>query len=149
MRSIILKIGLFLLACIPVLYAAIVFNKGNENLVGDTLLLKGGLVANAENGTEEQADVLIVGDRIKAVGKGLVANGDKLEGFTIAGADHKFHWADAKIVGDCVEVSCKDVPRPLAVRYAWADNPLGNLYNTAGLPASPFRTDAWPGVTCK
>ena len=78
---------------------------------------------------------------------GLVAKGDKLEGFTIAGADHKFHWADAKIVGNCVEVSCKDVPRPLAVRYAWAHNPLGNLYNGAGLPASPFRTDCWQGVT--
>ena len=78
MRSIILKIGLFLLACIPVLYAAVVFNKGNENLVDDTLLLKGGLVANAENGTEEQADVLIVGDRIKAVGKGLVADGAQI-----------------------------------------------------------------------
>ena len=82
-----------------------------------------------------------------SVAKGLVAKGDKLEGFTIAGADHQFHWADAKIVGDCIEVSCKDVSRPLAVRYAWAHNPLGNLYNTAGLPAGPFRTDSWKGVT--
>jgi sialate O-acetylesterase len=85
--------------------------------------------------------------RFSSTNKGLVAKGDKLEGFTIAGADHKFHWADAKIVGNCVEVSCKDVPRPLAVRYAWAHNPLGNLYNGAGLPASPFRTDCWQGVT--
>lgn len=77
----------------------------------------------------------------------LVAKGDKLEGFTIAGADHKFHWAEAKIVGNCIEVSCKDVPRPLAVRYAWANNPLGNLFNAAGLPASPFRTDSWQGIT--
>ena len=85
--------------------------------------------------------------KFSSVAKGLVAKGGKLEGFTIAGADHKFHWAEAKIVGNCVEVSCKDVPRPLAVRYAWAHNPVGNLFNTAGLPASPFRTDAWQGIT--
>ena len=85
--------------------------------------------------------------RFSSTNKGLVAKGDKLEGFTIAGADHKFHWAEAKIVGNCVEVSCKDVPMPLAVRYAWAHNPIGNLFNGAGLPASPFRTDSWQGVT--
>lgn len=85
--------------------------------------------------------------KFSSVAGGLVVKGDKLEGFTIAGADHKFHWAEAKIVGNCIEVSCKDVPRPLAVRYAWAHNPLGNLYNTTGLPASPFRTDSWQGVT--
>lgn len=82
-----------------------------------------------------------------SVAKGLVAKDGELKGFTVAGADKKFYWADAKIVGNCIEVSCKDVPRPLAVRYAWADNPIGNLYNTAGLPASPFRTDDWRGVT--
>lgn len=85
--------------------------------------------------------------KFSSVAGGLVVKGDKLEGFTIAGADHKFHWAEAKVVGNCIEVSCKDVPRPLAVRYAWANNPLGNLYNTAGLPASPFRTDSWQGIT--
>ena len=85
--------------------------------------------------------------KFSSVAGGLVVKGDKLEGFTIAGADHKFHWADAKIVGNCIEVSCKDVPKPLAVRYAWANNPLGNLFNTAGLPASPFRTDSWQGIT--
>ena len=93
----------------------------------------------------------VAGDKIRirfsSVAQGLVAQGEKLEGFTIAGADHKFHWADAKIVGNYVEVSSKDVPRPLAVRYAWAHNPLGNLYNSAGLPASPFRTDSWQGIT--
>ena len=94
-----------------------------------------------------EVDGNIIKIRFSSTNKGLVAKGDKLEGFTIAGADHKFYWADAKIVGNCVEVSCKDVPRPLAVRYAWAHNPLGNLYNGAGLPASPFRTDSWQGVT--
>jgi len=82
------------------------------------------------------------------VGGGLVAGGDKpLKGFAIAGADQKFVWADARIVGDTVVVSSESVADPVAVRYAWADNPICNLYNKAGLPASPFRTDAWPGVT--
>ena len=85
--------------------------------------------------------------RFSSVGKGLVAKGGKLEGFAVAGADRKFYWADAKIVGNCVELTCKDVERPLAVRYAWANNPVGNLFNAAGLPAGPFRTDDWPGVT--
>lgn len=74
-------------------------------------------------------------------------DGGKLMGFAIAGADHKFHWADARIEGNDIVVSSADVPMPLAVRYAWADNPDCNLYNGAGLPASPFRTDAWEGLT--
>ena len=89
----------------------------------------------------------IIKIRFSSLAQGLVCHGDALEGFSIAGADHVFHWAEAKIVGDTVEVTCKDVAMPLAVRYAWAANPLGNLYNTEGLPASSFRTDDWPGVT--
>jgi sialate O-acetylesterase len=82
------------------------------------------------------------------VGGGLMARGDgKLEGFAIAGSDRKFVWADAKIEGDKVVVSSDNVSVPVAVRYAWADNPVCNLYNKEGLPASPFRTDSWPGVT--
>jgi sialate O-acetylesterase len=82
------------------------------------------------------------------VGGGLVAKGgESLKGFAIAGADHKFVWADAKIEGDKIVVSSDKVADPTAVRYAWADNPVCNLYNKAGLPASPFRTDTWPGVT--
>jgi len=64
-----------------------------------------------------------------------------LEGFAIAGTDGKFVWAKAKIDGDAVVVSSDTVPNPVAVRYAWADNPACNLYNKEGLPASPFRTD--------
>jgi sialate O-acetylesterase len=79
--------------------------------------------------------------RLKAKG------GDTLKGFAIAGADHKFVWAEARIDGDTVLVWSKDVPHPLAVRYAWADNPECNLYNGEDLPASPFRTDNWPGLT--
>ena len=77
------------------------------------------------------------------VGRSLVAKGDKLIGFAVAGADRKFVWADAKIVGDTVVVSSPKVKSPAAVRYAWAPNPQCNLYNSAGLPASPFRTDNW------
>jgi sialate O-acetylesterase len=79
---------------------------------------------------------------------GLVAKGGgALKGFAIAGADKKFVWADAKIKGKKVIVSSGKVAQPLSVRYAWANNPECNLYNGAGLPASPFRTDDWQGVT--
>lgn len=77
------------------------------------------------------------------VGGGLVAKGSgDLKHFAIAGADKKFVWAEAKIVGDKIVVCSDEVVNPVAVRYAWADNPEGaNLYNKEGLPASPFRTD--------
>jgi sialate O-acetylesterase len=79
---------------------------------------------------------------------GLVAKGGgPLKGFAVAGPDKKFVWADAVIKGNKVVVSSKQVPKPVAVRYAWANNPVCNLFNGAGLPSSPFRTDDWPGVT--
>jgi len=80
---------------------------------------------------------------------GLVVKGDKLGEFSIAGADHKWSWADARIEDDAVIVSSPTVPQPVAVRYAWQSNPLATLFNGAGLPAGPFRTDDWPGVTDK
>jgi sialate O-acetylesterase len=64
-----------------------------------------------------------------------------------SGANHVFHWADAQIEGDTVVVSSADVLTPVAVRYAWGDSPTCNLSNKEGLPASPFRTDASPGIT--
>jgi len=70
-----------------------------------------------------------------------------LRGFAIAGEDKKFYWAEAVIEGNEVIVSAKMVSKPLAARYSWASNPDGNLYNKEGLPASPFRTDQWKGVT--
>jgi sialate O-acetylesterase len=80
-------------------------------------------------------------------GLGLEARGGQLKGFAIAGADRKFHWADARIEHDTVIVSSSDVSAPVAVRYAWAGSPECNLYNKGGLPASPFRTDNWRGAT--
>lgn len=91
------------------------------------------------------------GDKIvlnfKHVEGGLVAKGGDLKGFTIAGKDEKFVPAEAKIVGDTVVVSSKDVTEPVAVRFGWANNPSVNLFNQAGLPATPFRTDDFQMVT--
>jgi sialate O-acetylesterase len=78
---------------------------------------------------------------------GLVAKGDQLTGFAIAGADRKFVWADAIVDGPTVLVSSPAVPAPVAVRYGWDSNPVCNLYNKENLPAVPFRTDDWPGLT--
>jgi sialate O-acetylesterase len=83
----------------------------------------------------------------KFADKGLKAKSGALKGFAIAGADQKFHWAEANIKGKQIVVSSKEVPNPVAVRYAWADNPVCNLVNGAGLPASPFRTDDWQDTT--
>jgi sialate O-acetylesterase len=72
-----------------------------------------------------------------------VAKDGRLRGFVIAGEDRKFAFADARIDGAAVLVSSPSVPRPAAVRYGWAINPVCTLYNAAGLPAVPFRTDDW------
>jgi sialate O-acetylesterase len=93
----------------------------------------------------------IVGSEIKIHflhrGAGLEARDGTLKGFSIAGADRKFHWATAGIEGESIVVSSPDVVSPVAVRYAWAGSPECNLYNKEGLPASPFRTDDWPIVS--
>lgn len=78
---------------------------------------------------------------------GLVVKGEKLGEFAVAGEDHKWYWADARIDGDTVVVSSASVPNPKEVRYAWQSNPAATLFNGAGLPAGPFRTDNWPGIT--
>jgi sialate O-acetylesterase len=72
---------------------------------------------------------------------GLTAEGDKLEGFAIAGKDGRYVWGNAKIDGETVLVSSDLVSEPANIRYGWAFNPIGNLRNKAGLPALPFRTD--------
>ncbi len=112
-------------------------------------------VAKALSGTGPRKDP----DMLSMVAN--VRNGDSVEKLgtkTIDGIETVgFHapdaindltvWADAKIDGDKVVVSSNKVSAPVAVRYAWADNPVCNLYNAEELPASPFRTDSWPGVT--
>jgi len=71
-----------------------------------------------------------------------------VRGFQIAGEDKKFYWAKAVLKGDKVEAWSEEVSRPVAIRYAWDNNPGPlDLYNKEGLPATPFRTDSWPGVT--
>ena len=85
----------------------------------------------------------------QALGYDIVNRAERGEvtGFQIAGADRVWHWAKADIEGDEVIVYSENVPHPVAVRYGWADNPVCNLFNSTGLPAHPFRTDDWPGVT--
>ena len=78
---------------------------------------------------------------------GLAARNGALQGFAVAGKDRHFVWAQGQIDGDSVLVWSDAVAKPVAARYAWADNPDANLINGAGLPALPFRTDAWPGIT--
>ena len=79
------------------------------------------------------------------IGQGLAGRySDKLQGFTIAGSNKRFYWANAKIDGDTVVVSSPEVPAPVAVRYAWSQTiPWANLFNQDGLPAPTFRTDDW------
>ena len=96
----------------------------------------------------------VEGDRARLKFKfaqgGLVArgaDGPAVKGFAIAGEDRKWYWADARIDGESVVVRSDKVARPVAVRYAWSNNPVCNLYNQANLPAVPFRTDDWKGVT--
>ncbi|HKW16012.1 MAG TPA: sialate O-acetylesterase [Terriglobales bacterium] len=98
--------------------------------------------------------VQVEGNQIKVdfdhVAGGLAGGPDgHVKGFAIAGPDRKFYWADAVIQGDTVMLSSREVPQPVAVRYAWGDSPICNLHNVEGLPASPFRTDDWPGITLR
>ena len=80
---------------------------------------------------------------------GLIARDGELKGFAICGPDHKFVSATAQIEGNKVVVSHPSVTEPVAVRYGWADFPVVNLWNKAGLPATPFRTDDFPMITAK
>ncbi|HVE15919.1 MAG TPA: sialate O-acetylesterase [Chthoniobacterales bacterium] len=87
----------------------------------------------------------IEGNRVRVsfdnVNGSLKARGPVLKGFALAGADGKFVWGDAKIDGATVVVSSPQIATPAMVRYDWADNPIGNLYDGADLPAAPFRSD--------
>ena len=71
-----------------------------------------------------------------------------VKGFEIAGEDKKFHYAKASIVGDQMVLQSENVEKPIAIRYAWADDASdANLFNKEGFPAAPFRTDEWKGIT--
>jgi sialate O-acetylesterase len=88
--------------------------------------------------------------QFSSIGNGLISK-DKygfLRGFAVAGADKKFQWALAYLEGNAVVVFHPNIAEPVAVRYAWADNPGPlDLYNAEGLPALPFRSDNWPLFT--
>ena len=125
----------------------------NKQAIGGRLALIARATVYGEKGLEYSGPLYrgmkVEGDSVrlqfKHVDGGLtVKNGEPLGSFAIAGADRKFVSSVAKLDGDAVLVSSPDVKAPVAVRYAWADNPTCTLYNQAGLPASPFRTDDWP-----
>jgi sialate O-acetylesterase len=123
----------------------------NKQDVGLRLALSAQKVAYGKDGVHSGPTfeaMKVEGDKVrltfKDVGGGLVTkHGDSPKGFAVAGEDRRFVWAQAKIDGNSVVVSSKDVSQPVAVRYGWANNPDVNLYNKEGLPASPFRTDDW------
>lgn len=75
------------------------------------------------------------------------ADGGELKGFSICGKDREFLWAEAEITGERVQVRAPGIGEPVAVRYGWSSNPECNLVNSANLPASPFRTDSFRGIT--
>jgi sialate O-acetylesterase len=130
-------------------------HPGNKQEVGNRLALNARRLAYGENLVYSgpiYKSMKIEGTRIRLffdhAEDGLMSkDSDKLQGFAIAGEDRKFVWADAVIDGKTILVSSPQVAKPAAVRYAWAINPVCNLYNRAGLPASPFRTDSWPEIT--
>jgi sialate O-acetylesterase len=86
--------------------------------------------------------------RFSSIGSGLITrNNEALKGFSICGKDQKFYWAEGRIEGEEVVLKATAVVDPVAVRYNWASNPDGNLYNREGLPALSFRTDRFKGIT--
>ncbi len=121
----------------------------NKKEVGERLALGAFKLAYHQNivysgpiyeSNEKQGNKIIIS--FTDTGSGLITNdGEELRRFEIAGSDGKFVWADAKIVGNSVEVWNDEIENPVKVRYAWCDNPRdANLYNKEGLPASPFET---------
>jgi len=109
--------------------------------LGDVYGQKTATCGPLPTGHEIKGDKIVIA--FKHTDGGLVCKADALKGFAICGEDKKWVRAEAKIDGDKVVVSSKDVAKPVAVRYAWANNPEFSLFNGAGLPATPFRTDNW------
>jgi sialate O-acetylesterase len=126
----------------------------NKQDVGHRLALSALKVAYGQDvvaSGPEFKSMKVIGSEIEIefqnAGDNLMSHGDELKGFAVAGADKKFFWAKGRIEGNKAILSSADVTAPVSVRYAWGDNPEGNLFNRAGLPASPFRTDNWTGLT--
>jgi sialate O-acetylesterase len=151
---------LMTLAKVPVTGMAVAVDIGdaqdihpkNKQAVGDRLALAARHLVNQDTVAYAgpiYKSMSIEGNRIRLTfdhtnGDLTVKEGAVLQGFAVAGADKVFYWAEAAIDGNTVVVTSDKVPAPAAVRYGWANNPVGNLYNGAGLPASPFRTDVEP-----
>ncbi|MFD2744061.1 MULTISPECIES: sialate O-acetylesterase [Sphingobacterium] len=119
------------------------------------LALKNQYKQQVISGGPELLSYRIRGDEIhlkfKPNGSKLVSNNrdQVLAGFSIAGEDQIFYWAEGRIKGNVVIVKSKNVAKPVAVRYGWANNPDLSLYNAEGLPASPFKTDDWRDSTTR
>jgi len=129
----------------------------NKLDVGNRLALNALKVAYGKNvvasgptfkGMKIEGEKIILSFDNLGTGFHLKNNYGYVNGFTVAGVDKLFHWAKAEISEDKIILICNEVKNPVAVRYGWANNPDDlNLYNLEGLPAVPFRTDNWPGVT--
>ena len=126
----------------------------DKRTVGERLALEARRVAYGERVDSRGptfADFAVDGREVTVAfdhAEGLTTtDGEAPVGFALAGPDRVFHWAEARIDGERVVLSSEAVATPVAVRFAWADNPAHNLVDAAGLPAAPFRTDTWPGVT--
>lgn len=118
--------------------AARIWKSASENIYGHKIE---GHAPQYESAQVKDGKVILT---FSHTGKGLKSRGGKLRHFAIAGSDKKFVWADAVIKGNKVIVSSPGVKDPVAVRYAWADNPEGaNLVSSDDMPAAPFRTDNW------
>lgn len=145
------------MACIIDIGAAGNIHPVNKQEVGRRLALNANVLAYKQKGAATgplYKSYRKEGNRIRIsftnVSAGLVTKGAKeIVGFAIAGKDKQFYWAKATIEGKEVVVYCDKVSDPESVRYAWADNPECNLINSEGLPAIPFRTDNWRGITQK
>jgi len=119
----------------------------NKKTVGDRLALLAEKIAYRKNIVADGPSYdsfKIEGNQIRISfkkGTNNLKNVNQLKGFSIKGDDGKWHWANAKTENNQVVVSSENTQHPTAVRYDWADNPNGNLYNQEGLPASPFTTE--------
>lgn len=124
---------------------ALARDYGKKNLVCSGPLFKAAKVEGSKiRVTFDSTGAGLMAGKKHGFGPAVEDPGAKLTQFAIAGEDKKWVWADAVIDGNSVVVSSPSVPAPVAVRYAFATNPLGcNLYNKDGLPASPFRSDSW------